>query len=626
MADYVAKFKDQEFQPSDDDIRFAHAFEYITEVIKSTKNSDAVALRLSTCRNAYLTANAIFVDLASILGRGTNPPFFSSIVWYMGKREWAKAEICLYGRNRQSDENGIKPLLVAIEDKFNAWDSREKLDALLREAINKVGKLVIRKELEAILFGDVKTSCSYPVAHDWDRKYYCLDNRAKVDIEIGEVLDYLREAAHILNAIYTIADAAYSYGSSQLAWISNNSLNMRINLPQKWGELFSVIKNNARLIDISSENDTYLFWHNENGQTVEFPQNEPDELNCIFDALLERIRSTVDEVAEKLKKRFKPNLGCPPLPMPFRIDLRPKTLSADIKQKYLELDLSFRGIGPSKNIVTIALVSCNIPKDYYFEYRFANDKYRDDIFRIAKNAIELGAIKNADSLIFPEYFFPRGGQIKELKTLATKKNLILIGGMEGTINNDGILINEAIIHFPEKGDKNYTQEKQWHSIYEPVIKGDGNVCVFSDTQIGNFAIIICCDYVEIPMLKKLSEFKGILHHVFVLTHNPRHELFYQMALADCYRLYAHIAVVNSYPQKVSDTEHIPPTFVCVPTREAKSRSILPDSSEIIKYPDNNLIANVSIYKLPLNDLQGALTESSVEGILTVPRCRRLNIQ
>ena len=622
MSDYVAKFAEKEFQPSDDDIKFAHAFECIADVLENVADSDAVALRLSTCRNAYLTVNAIFVDLAAFLGRGINPPLFSSVIWHMKNREWDKASIYLYGKYKQSDGNSIKPLLVAIDEKLDVWDSREKLDTLLREAISKVEKLVVRKELDVILFGDVKTSCSSPIAHEWDQKYYRLDSRT--DIEIGEELEFLRKIAAKLKAAYSVVSTAYSYGSLQVAWVSNNSLNMKVNLPDNWAELVSVVKKNADYFNISTNSDanTYLFWVGDDGQTVKFPQEEPKDLDYVFDALLSKITSEVNEIAAELGKRFKPNLGIPPLPKPYKIDLRPETLKAELSRKELVLDGSFRGSGYD-DIATIALVGCDIPESYYSEYWFANDECRQHVFQVSKNAIESAHSHGAKALIMPEYFLPRGQQIKDLQSLALKRNIILIGGLEGCCSSNGMLINEAIIYLPERKDKEYVQEKQWNSIYEPVIKGNGIVRVFRDTPIGNFAVIVCSDYLEVPMINAIAGFTGILHNVFVITRNPRHELFCQMALADSYRLYTHVVIVNSYPQNLPEQKAGIQTFVCTPARKAESRVLSPVNTAKIHQHDNALASEINIYNLSLKELRGAITEASSSNIITVPRCRNL---
>ena len=615
----LVEFSDSDYVPSEDDRRVAFAYECVADLLDSVDESDAITLRLSTCRNAYLTANAVFVDLREMLGRGNTPPLLASALWHMRNRKWDKARGCLRGEGVRST---VGALLSEIGKKLEVWRRRDDLDAMLRMAMESPDRtLLVQGELKAVLFGEVRTTSSTPVEHDWDSKYLSLDAGNQTDADIDDVIQFLEALTRKLRAVYSVADSMCSYGDQQADLVSRNALGVTTDQPELWDDLFSIVSETADYWEAFVEEDqSDLCWRLADGTIVQFPLTEPqDGLTGVLDALLDRLGEVTGQVREELSKRFRPNISAPPLPKPFVIDLRPGTLDVELHRKCLDLQMVPISSPPQVKSVKVGLVGCEIPQELYLEHCLRAGSGRQDVIDMSFKAIDVAAAECASAVVFPEYFLPRGENLKPLRVYATEKNVVLIGGIEGGII-DGALRIRSVVSFPAK-PREYHQEKQWHSMYEPTIDGDGEVKLFRDTPIGNFALVTCCDFAEIPMLKVLSEFAGILHHVFVLTRNPRHELFCQLALADCYRLYTHVAVVNSFPQLEVESNPARQTFVCCPARDAKSRAIDPDKSNLITVA--SFPAAIDVYTLSLEQLQGAVTEKPQPGVLTVPRCRRL---
>src|SRR5260370_21834738 len=69
--------------PDKEDLDYALHFTDVARLLDASPQSERLTLRLSTCRNAYLTINALFVDLKEILGHGEMPSLLALSISYL---------------------------------------------------------------------------------------------------------------------------------------------------------------------------------------------------------------------------------------------------------------------------------------------------------------------------------------------------------------------------------------------------------------------------------------------------------------------------------------------------------------------------------------------------------------
>lgn len=172
-------------------------------------------------------------------------------------------------------------------------------------------------------------------------------------------------------------------------------------------------------------------------------------------------------------------------------------------------------------------------------FRIANPaKQLDSFFKTVDTAKKDGS----DFVLFPELFLPRDYLNKHVKTVCNENHFIIIGGLEYGPNNanksdnNTPLANEAFIAIPPSLMKkeNGNGIRQHSTIFkipkilpaeeeENILKQNnysfqrGNrLYVFESSVIGNWAVLICSDFMSLPIHVLLQSH---IHTLFVLAYN-----------------------------------------------------------------------------------------------------------
>lgn len=128
-------------QQSEQDIQYARAFKDVSDAIDACGRSEKVALLLSTCRNPYLTLNALFAELRFVSGSGAVP---SPVV--SGVRD---LRACSF-RASLASFNTCRHYLDEYQEKIDVWNDRDSLYREFEEALSGLGGLA-QDQVEYVL-------------------------------------------------------------------------------------------------------------------------------------------------------------------------------------------------------------------------------------------------------------------------------------------------------------------------------------------------------------------------------------------------------------------------------------------------------------------------------------------
>jgi len=259
--------------------------------------------------------------------------------------------------------------------------------------------------------------------------------------------------------------------------------------------------------------------------------------------VVEHLKRLENEIYTTLSQTVKPNIGIAPLPKPFLIDLSKPRITDEHPQSLYKLKtISFNEPVPSG--VRIGLARMGIPNIYYnSSYYDYKDGKREEVSEICLQLVKKAVRENAKAIIFPEYCIPRQLEA-EITELAQKEKIILVGGVEGNVAQSN-LRNQVLISIPGTNSPFY-QDKHHPSVYESShFFSNHEIHIFEHTSIGTFTVIVCSDYGERDLLGHLSQSNTPIDVLVVCSRNPNAGLFGHCAVADSWRLYCYVVIVNS---------------------------------------------------------------------------------
>ena len=532
-GEFVTKWvpsRDPSSQPEKPDFEYAEAYDLIASAISECKNNeDAVALRLSTCRNAYLTANALFVDLRVVLGHGKTPSLLSSAI-ELGRRKDLKGSGNLIHK--------IKATLAEVRSKQDVWNRREELDAVFYAQVQLLKPLQrdrIKRALENVRIQDKNTN------QLWSRDYY-----AKSLEEPFLAREALETLAHAFVQVYSMAVVAESILDTQDIddLFGTRGANA-------WLHLYSKLVEHASTLNIGVSKAGEVNWPDLSGTPVSMRENYPGEpeawKTCL--SLLDHLEQEERELYESINRSFTPNIATPPLPNPFQIVFRDRVpigvsgnlATPQVRTRSFDVDVPRQ--------LRVALPGYGVPDNFYREENktYADDSTRQSVTRLVEMSIRSAAAQKAKVIVFPEYFLPRD-QVFPIQKIATELDIVVIGGLEGHISRTETptLVNDAIIVFPGL-DQPFTQRKFRASNMETPFEteADDFLLHFDHTAIGSFSVLVCSDYREFDIIAALAAKIRRFHMLFVVSNNRHVELFEAYALADACRLQCHVVICNN---------------------------------------------------------------------------------
>jgi Predicted amidohydrolase len=537
IALYVPKDEHVISNPEKDDTDYAQALIDLNDVLEKCEHAENVALFLSTCRNAFLTLNALFAELSLVLAsnEGLSHPLKAADYLTKNKIGFAQNEL----------DNALR-IIAQFDKKKIIWNDRDKCWADFQKACTSLNRLAQDRIHRLITKNKTRNNRN---GYSWSEKLYEID-RADKPILAGKFND-IEQIASMLKMVLGAGKrfclfVSYDDSPQQLSFLGSQVRQEQI----AWAKVSNAIFEAAQSTNFHvSTNDGNIIVRKDDvtDPVLSFSStHNPDasQLPEISKGISKIITVAAYKAYNDLCVSFKPNIAQTPMPQPFLIDLTSYDRDENNRKSTLSMNIIKNGIpkDPPK-IVTIAVADFPIPKDSYTGQFHFNPECLVGLDGIAEELIKLAASKKADAIVFPEYAIPRRA-LNQVKIVARDNNIILIAGLEADwIQNK--LVNEVAIIFPNT-DEIYYQRKQKPSVYEDdEFFSDGKILLFKNTSIGDFGITICSDFLENAVQSVFTDPVNHPDFLFIPAYNPHPMLFKHIAIADSVRLYTNVIIANT---------------------------------------------------------------------------------
>lgn len=539
--------------PTEEDIRWASQFRSLHLLLKQCPSSEKATLLLSTCRNAYMTVNALFTELQSLMGDAVDP---SAI---RGGAEYLIAKDLDVSKLRERFARAIQTVRE-FELKRQVWADRSDLWQEIertKEAIATVDPLAA-PTVELLLRNTRIPDQSFGDGFEHEVLAIDLADRPHLG-PYFEILDrqktILGHAAHLG---WSVA-AALAAQSRQPQLEFGDTTHSRADEASSASRIPDIIRSLAEACD-------WLVVRTPQGTAVQLsdnyvrPQNAANRTQIVLPALSSvdpidasaadigfLIREVLYFVHTNLAEAFRPNVAQQPMPSLFSIAL---PMSVHTQHNGGSTPTIVKRIrcserGEPKDTIRIGLAGLAVPfgkmngKNYALGADLAK-KVSIDVRR----AVEAAREAKCDAVVFPEYSVPRA-MLTELHNLANLHGMVIVGGLEGEWLH-GKLYDQAAVFIP--GEKRtYFQSKQEPSLEEEAGDGfyrDGEIKLFSNSPIGNFSVVVCSDFLQLATLRSWRDDAELPEVMFVIARNKYRDLYINFAKADSVRLYTSVVISN----------------------------------------------------------------------------------
>lgn len=222
----------------------------------------------------------------------------------------------------------------------------------------------------------------------------------------------------------------------------------------------------------------------------------------------------------------------------------------------------------------VAIVQVTVPDTSFLEFgrgdnlrRFYHEhrkKMQTTILTALKRCTRRN--KNKPRLIlYPELSVPDECEWEFVKK-AVIERIYIIAGFEYTKNCE----NVAKVFTPHS--LVFNEMKRVKSDYDsPDLKTSDTITVFQNSGIGDFAVLICKDLMDLDLRNSL---RGLVDFVVIVSYNPGHDKFLNIAQTLCMDNFCFVALVN--------TNEFGDSAVIQPHREFKSQIVLRIVSNFLK--------------------------------------------
>jgi hypothetical protein len=545
--------------PDPETIPFAQRFAAVARAIDKCENAtEAVTLLLSTCRNQYLTTNAIFLDVRDVVlaSEGQGSPLTR-----------AAAAVERGGQPPTGVKTHLQPVRQTLSiagQKFDVWGDRLGLIQKYRDAVDALRDEdaaagdQARLALDAALHrteGDALVSAAY-FRIDPDETV----SRPQLD-ELQRLERALWHATDLLMVVESRPPATFAPVDGGLQFEVADQPN-----PELASEIIYVLRKGQAA-------SSWTLGEDGGGVRVTSLLGHACDFEVSATSLALELRRTVfdlvvaleNAVRERLATTFLNNSARRSLPAPFVIDVTPRELQLPERQGTTIQTSVEPPPGSLANHARVALMEVVIPGEWLSraDHLAYEVKYVDPIIATCVDALTQCQKEGIDLLVLPELFVPRAG-LQVIKETADRLGVGVIGGLEGRAAPDGKSVNEAMIKLP--GQYDLELGKQRPSVFEEreeFFESTGKMHHLRDTVLGNLVVVICSDYLEADLISLLGEDgqKGP-HTLVVCARNPSSGVFEALAQADAIRLFANVMVANS----TSEATEEPTAFAKRPTR------------------------------------------------------------
>lgn len=545
-----------EFSPTDEDRDLAQRLIDLVAAIELCENAEQVVLRLSTCRNHWLTVNAVYVDLIDAacasgelglvrasLERAVRPGIQNP-----------EGNLMSTWRARQRELRNRVTYAIEARTKRDVWNRRRELDADLEHAIAQCDMLQ-RDRLRAAVARHRDGQA--PDGRQIDGVYLALSD-AEDETAGGKLaeLDGLQPIVHDLVILgLHLVDLLEPISSTDVAAQQTLS-GLEAEAPrtervtQAWGRARRLVRERAEQLDLRVEGDVAAT----QGFDLDLGADEPPEAAVVL-SLIDRCAEAIDRVYNEIASMFRPNAGKAPLPGPFVIDVLEHEQISAARERNFSVERAHGTIHPTPNAATIALLHCATPARGFVgtsvNKRYVSAGVNADVApwaaNVARRAVRAAADANAVALVMPEVFLPES-VVDEIHDLVRETRLTVISGVEYRTTPDGLPQNRAVVLLPGIQQPIW-QLKQHPSVYESgpeQFHADERLVVVGATPLGVLGVVICSDYLEADLLWALARVPERLDTLVVCARNPQPQAFERLAAADAERLYAHVVIANAY--------------------------------------------------------------------------------
>lgn len=619
------------FKPNVEDAAWARSFVTLYTFLGTHPNSEDATLLLSTCRNAYLTVNAEFADIQELLGGAVVSPLRAGLETIaQGSLDGPK--INLRFRNALGT-------IAQFDHKARVWAAR----VTLHESILQLfATYEAENELDAISIRDIVHGTDIGPSDPEDGRHAHL-----LHLDLTEQ-SHLRAHFEALRRLRDLTEAIARFGMSYADTI------VAPPPPPRTADLFADVTDETEAASTEVPPDhTVAFWaekiasicdwttqgdESELRVKVEFKHSRPDAAVKKTDYTIKRgtegeLIARVDAVAflrEALwcahgiaTAEFKPNISSRPMPAVFEIYLpvpRPRPTSGDIQSLMLHRK-TCGGTHRTPDTGKVALAHLAVPVSALSltDYEFKDEATRDVVEADINKAVRIAKASSCQALVFPEYSIPQKLRNRLLE-IATSNGVTIIGGFEGSWR-DGKLADEVFVAIP--GEPNlYHQFKQSPSLEEPLPRGmfhDGSLRLFTNSPIGDFAVVVCSDFLEVATLDAWSLAGPLPDILFVVARNPYPDLYKHFAITDSFRLYCSVAVCNVLDGKDLDGNEKTTsdgTFVISPRKD----NPVDAGTDVVV--NGTYLKKITLHDIPFSTIRARERGKPVSGFFAVPRSAR----
>lgn len=521
------------------DIEFAADFLALNTLLEACSNGEKVALLLSTCRNAYLTVNAIFVDLQLLLGGE-------------GQSLRGAAELLMRGDAKRANEllGRASQTFNVMETKSEVWRTREELHAQVEASLSLIAKSdSLAADRVRLMLGSVR-SPSGQLIGGWYDETLAFDLRHR---------EHLNESLVVLDRVGKMLGSCIALGRL----VATSSIAQRQGSLQLFDHADGDGLCVSDAVELLAENCDWKTVLDGDDIVVEpliarksgiRPQSNQARIPCRLSidnveyaqaGAGSIIRDAMYLAHEILNSAFEPNVAQRPMPDPFVIKLPPeaRTLPPGGVRELNVQRVRCRSRNSPRDHVRIAIANLAVPEAELDDYRIKEEKAAA-ISRDVHVALREASRQNCQAVVFPEYSIPKTLRT-DLLAVANELCLIIVGGMEGDWKGDR-LADSALVAIPGETELHY-QFKQEPSLYEEngaAFFRNGIVKIFSGSSIGDFAVTVCSDWLETTTMKAWSPEQLMPEVHIIVARNNFVDLYRNFALADSMRLYAAVVVAN----------------------------------------------------------------------------------
>ena len=532
------------------DFEYAQRFVDLATAIDGCARSDDVAVLLSTCRNHWMTTNAVFLDLKRALGAGDYPDSISTALYEIGR---GRAEATIENLDKAAE------YLAYARGKLRAWGDRTELYEQLSESVERLGGISSARVKS--LLQEQRETAPAPEAVE-HIKYLVLSDREEPSCM--ESLRRLTTVADALEAIHVVAKEVALMQASEQGSLFNQEVG-EDEPPKRLTELLAA---ELSAWELEEGGGTTIRFGDDSSLEADLSLLDPEAWRALVGHLCAVCRKRLVG-AQELLVDFRANSARPPMPEPYIVDLTPKHYAGTAKTYEVEVTRVPGGVTP--NHAKVALLKWGIPGDAFNlteMCRFERPGHVGAAGDVIRAAVAGAAENDAAFLIMPEVCVPEE-MVDTLGRQAEEFGVGIIAGREHWAQHDGRTVNEALIHVPRLANpiRQRKQEPSAAEHREERFAADRVLRVIGGTALGRMLVVVCSDYLEHDVVTR-AWLDQHIDTLVVCARNPNPAVFERLAMADAIREYCNVIVVNSFP---GDDAGAPPsgagTVVAVPRRD-----------------------------------------------------------